>query len=156
MLIVQGKFGEGLSENKDLKNVIVNFSTLQLKYETDTLTKEQVEKLVKAIEPDVTLEDINETSKSKNNYSIIRFIIGIIFALLGFFGNFTVVIKEIFIVSAIEIKEGKKEEDKDSIVGVEVTVAPGEKCERCWMYSETVGEDQSHPHVCHRCSENLK
>lgn len=97
---MQGKFGEGLSENKDLKNVIVNFSTLQLKYETDTLTKEQVEKLVKAIEPDVTLEDINETSKSKNNYSIIRFIIGIIFALLGFFGNFTVVIKEIFIVLA--------------------------------------------------------
>lgn len=97
---MQGKFGEGLSENKDLKNVIVNFSTLQLKYETDTLTKEQVEKLVKAIEPDVTLEDINETSKSKNNYSIIRFIIGIIFALLGFLGNFTVVIKEIFIVLA--------------------------------------------------------
>ena len=65
-------------------------------------------------------------------------------------------LKEIFIVSAIEIKEGKKEEDKDSIVGVEVTVAPGEKCERCWMYSETVGEDPNHPHICHRCSENLK
>ncbi len=65
-------------------------------------------------------------------------------------------LKEIFIVSAIEIKEGKKEEDKDSIVGVEVTTAPGEKCERCWMYSETVGEDASHPHICHRCRENLK
>lgn len=65
-------------------------------------------------------------------------------------------LKEIFIVSAIEIKEGKKEEDKDSIVGVEVSVAPGEKCERCWMYSETVGEDANHPHICHRCSENLK
>lgn len=65
-------------------------------------------------------------------------------------------LKEIFIVSAIEIKEGKKEEDKDSIVGVEVSAAPGEKCERCWMYSETVGEDADHPHICHRCSENLK
>lgn len=65
-------------------------------------------------------------------------------------------LKEIFIVSAIEIKEGKKEKDKDSIVEVEVSVAPGEKCERCWMYSETVGEDANHPHICHRCSENLK
>lgn len=65
-------------------------------------------------------------------------------------------LKEICIVSDVEIKEGKKEEDKDAIVGVSVEQASGEKCERCWMYSETVGKDENHPHICHRCSENLK
>ena len=65
-------------------------------------------------------------------------------------------LKEIFIVSDVEIKQGKKEEDKDAIVGVSVEQAEGEKCERCWMYSKTVGQDSNHPHICKRCSENLK
>ena len=48
-------------------------------------------------------------------------------------------------------------ERKDEIkLGVKVEQAPGEKCERCWMYSETVGEDKENPTICHRCSENLK
>jgi isoleucyl-tRNA synthetase len=34
-----------------------------------------------------------------------------------------------------------------------VTSAPGEKCERCWTYSVSVGEDQKHPTICHRCSQ---
>lgn len=63
-------------------------------------------------------------------------------------------LKEIFIVSAVEIKEGKA--DTDIGIKVEVEQAPGEKCERCWMYSETVGEDKENPTICHRCSENLK
>lgn len=63
-------------------------------------------------------------------------------------------LKEIFIVSAVEIKEGKA--DTDVGIRVEVEQAPGEKCERCWMYSETVGEDKENPTICHRCSENLK
>ena len=52
--------------------------------------------------------------------------------------------------------EGKQQEDKDVIVGVKVEQAEGEKCERCWMYSKTVGEDKENPTICHRCSENLK
>mgnify|MGYP003440621891 CR=1 FL=1 len=39
---------------------------------------------------------------------------------------------------------------------VEVAVADGEKCERCWMYSVTVGEDKENPTICHKCSEALK
>ena len=58
----------------------------------------------------------------------------------------------ICIVSALEVV--KQEEKKETKITIEV--APGEKCERCWMYSETVGEDKEHPHICHRCSENLK
>ena len=54
----------------------------------------------------------------------------------------------VFIVSGLEIIQGASD--------VKVEVAEGEKCERCWMYSTTVGEDRENPTICHRCSENLK
>ena len=41
-------------------------------------------------------------------------------------------------------------------LGVKIEQAEGEKCERCWMYSTTVGEDKENPTICHRCSEALK
>ena len=64
---------------------------------------------------------------------------------------------QVFIVSALEIvKDSKKDEDSNLGIAVEITVAEGEKCERCWMYSTTVGQDKENPTICHRCSENLK
>jgi isoleucyl-tRNA synthetase len=36
-----------------------------------------------------------------------------------------------------------------------VQVAPGEKCERCWNVSTTVGESQEHPTICERCANVL-
>ena len=54
----------------------------------------------------------------------------------------------VFIVSGFEVVEGASD--------IKVEVADGEKCERCWMYSTTVGEDKENPTICHRCSENLK
>ena len=54
----------------------------------------------------------------------------------------------VFIVSGLEIVEGESD--------IKVEVADGEKCERCWMYSTTVGEDKENPTICHRCSEALK
>lgn len=63
-------------------------------------------------------------------------------------------LETVFIISAIDVKENER---KDEVkLGVKVEQAPGEKCERCWMYSETVGEDKEHPTICHRCSENIK
>lgn len=58
-------------------------------------------------------------------------------------------LKEVFIVSGVEVKENKE-------FRIEVAVADGEKCERCWMYSTTVGEDKENPTICHKCSEALK
>ena len=58
-------------------------------------------------------------------------------------------LKEVFIVSGVEVKEAKD-------FSVEVALADGEKCERCWMYSTTVGEDKENPTICHKCSEALK
>ena len=42
----------------------------------------------------------------------------------------------------------------DSISGLSLKVeqAPGQKCERCWMYHEQVGENTKHPTLCPRCA----
>jgi len=47
----------------------------------------------------------------------------------------------------------KSDEIKGLIIGVEK--ARGEKCERCWVYSESLGIDKNHPKVCERCLVNL-
>jgi isoleucyl-tRNA synthetase len=47
----------------------------------------------------------------------------------------------------------KSEEIKGLVVGVEK--ARGVKCERCWIYEESVGADAKHPTVCGRCLPNL-
>jgi isoleucyl-tRNA synthetase len=59
-----------------------------------------------------------------------------------------------FIVSAVEIKKGSG--NGDAPASVQVSKAPGEKCERCWNFSTHVGEDKNYPTVCERCSAVLK
>jgi isoleucyl-tRNA synthetase len=59
-----------------------------------------------------------------------------------------------FIVSAVEVKEGSG--NGNAPVVVQVSKAPGQKCERCWNYSTHVGEDKNYPTVCERCSAVLK
>lgn len=62
----------------------------------------------------------------------------------------------IFIVSAVEVKKGlagpKAVKGETTRIGIAVENAPGEKCERCWMYSKSVGTDAQHPTLCARCS----
>jgi len=41
-------------------------------------------------------------------------------------------------------------------IKVLVSVADGEECERCWIHSETVGSDATHPTLCARCAHVLK
>ena len=38
---------------------------------------------------------------------------------------------------------------------VQVQPAPGEKCERCWIRSTTVGTIAAHPGICGRCADVL-
>ena len=40
-----------------------------------------------------------------------------------------------------------------SSVGVCVTQAEGEKCERCWRVLPEVGADPAHPDLCRRCAD---
>ena len=88
----------------------------------------QIEKFGKSLEAKVTLNcgrDWYEFAKSAENDLV-----------------------SAFIVSAVEI--GTSEFDG---VDVKVEVAPGEKCERCWTHSHTVGQNAEHPTLCTRCAE---
>ncbi len=38
---------------------------------------------------------------------------------------------------------------------IEVARAAGDKCERCWFYSPSVGEDEEQPQLCSRCRQIL-
>lgn len=64
---------------------------------------------------------------------------------------------EIFITSAVEIADGEGE-FKGEVKGLSITVnkADGEKCERCWKFSDTVGQDSEHPTLCAHCAETMK
>ncbi len=64
----------------------------------------------------------------------------------------------LFIVSQAELTEGLIEAvPGEEVKGLKIQVAKaaGEKCERCWNYSETIGESDRYPTVCHRCREAL-
>jgi isoleucyl-tRNA synthetase len=63
-------------------------------------------------------------------------------------------LRYIFIVSAVELQRGSG--NGDAPVNVQVSKAPGAKCERCWNYSTRVGEDKNYPTICERCSAVLK
>ncbi len=68
----------------------------------------------------------------------------------------------VFIVSKVVLhqpeetvpQDAYKSEDYD--LKIIVTHAPGEKCERCWMYSDTVGTIKEHPTICARCASHIE
>ena len=38
---------------------------------------------------------------------------------------------------------------------IDVLHHTGHFCERCWNYSETVGQNSEYPTLCERCRDNL-
>lgn len=55
----------------------------------------------------------------------------------------------LFIVSQSELELST--DGAEAVIVVEP--AQGEKCARCWLVSETVGQSAEHPKLCHRCVE---
>ena len=68
----------------------------------------------------------------------------------------------IFIVSKASVKTMEEAlEDtysSEDLEGLKVAIlkAGGQKCERCWIYTEDVGSDPEHPEICARCAAELK
>lgn len=100
------KIQEKLSKKEGLKDVNINFSKLKLTYYTDTVLKEEVEKIIVSMEPEVVMKDYKasknkiEDEGSKIKFQILRLIIGIILALIGTLAYFDKIIKNIFIIAA--------------------------------------------------------
>jgi isoleucyl-tRNA synthetase len=62
-------------------------------------------------------------------------------------------------VSQVNLQEILEFKDTPEFVGkaiVSVANAKGSKCERCWRFTEDVGNDQSYPTVCLRCADALQ
>ena len=101
---------EGLNKNPEIKNANVNFAKMKLTYETDTLSKEEIEKIVQSIEPEVELLEANSKSKDLKNEKaqkenrkklwlhILRLVIGAIVAGVGLYVPMPKVASTIFIV----------------------------------------------------------
>lgn len=75
------------------------------------------------------------------------------------FNAFKDILEKVFIVSAVEVvADGTGEYGSECFDGVtyDVERAAGGKCERCWAYSETVGQSAEHPTLCARCAAEVK
>ena len=62
-------------------------------------------------------------------------------------------VHQLLIVSEAKITESSRDAKEYKFVDVTVEKHPGEKCERCWVASETVGKNENHPTLCTRCAD---
>ena len=85
---------ESLNKNKDLKNVIVNFNTKKISFESDVIGLKEINELVKKVEPDCTVT--NEVEE-KREYNFLVFISAIIIYLLS------LVIKNVYLKETLII-----------------------------------------------------
>ena len=68
-------------------------------------------------------------------------------------------IKLALMVSNVSVEasgQGEYEAENIKNLSVSITHSSYQKCERCWNYSKTVGNDKENPTICERCSNVLK
>lgn len=90
---------EALNEMEGIVDAKVNFAASKISYKTEKVKIEDIIELVKKVEPEATIivdSKIQETPKKLVSSSVIRFIIGVLFAIIGFSG----IIKNEFISEA--------------------------------------------------------
>jgi isoleucyl-tRNA synthetase len=66
----------------------------------------------------------------------------------------------IFIVSQVELLDEPHDgevyrSEKAPGLTIKVLKADGEKCERCWNFSTTIGDNDEHSTICNRCVDSL-
>jgi len=59
----------------------------------------------------------------------------------------------LFIVSQVDILSDGENDSDDKSLKISIEKAKGEKCARCWNYSEKVGIDKNYSDLCPRCAE---
>ena len=79
-------------------------------------------------------------------------------ALTGFGSS----LASLLIVSEAHVVEGRDKAPasavtvEDGVLSIVVTPSELEKCERCWIHRDTVGQDTDHPTLCARCADVVK
>jgi len=72
----------------------------------------------------------------------------------AFLETFEETLSLIFIVSKVNIAQFSADSKEE--LKIVVKRASGEKCVRCWNWSESVGKNKQHPELCSRCVEVMK
>ncbi len=105
-----------------------------------------------------TRETVNKVLEEKRNEKLIgksleaNIIIHCGESLYEKYNALTEELKDILIVSGVSASK----DGNDEVPEIEVIKAEGDKCERCWSYSNTVGSDSEHPTLCARCAAVVK
>lgn len=106
---------EELNKNPEIKNATVSFAKQKLSYETETMSKEKIEEIVKSVEPEVEIVDYKENIKDLKNEEnqkenrkkfrnhILRLAIGVIIALVGIYAPLGQNIKTALIICAYAV-----------------------------------------------------
>ena len=101
------KVEDKIASTDGYEDVTVNFSTLKLSFKTNKNNpKKEIVEIVKALEPDVNVVDMEESNKkkdSKESFHIARIIIGILIYFLGTKLNFNTNIQIVLIIVSIII-----------------------------------------------------
>lgn len=99
------KVEDKIASTDGYEDVTVNFSTLKLSFKTNKNNpKKEIIEIVKALEPDVNVVDMEESNKrkdSKESFHIARIIIGILIYFLGTKLNFNTNIQIVLIIVSI-------------------------------------------------------
>ncbi|MBP8951082.1 MAG: isoleucine--tRNA ligase [Armatimonadetes bacterium] len=77
---------------------------------------------------------------------------------LEFLESFAPSLPNLFIVSAVSLNPAEGAPvpvDEHTGVSAVAVLSDGEKCQRCWLRSSTVGAIAQHPAICERCAANL-
>lgn len=76
---------EAINEIKGIENCVVNFGTGKITLESELEnTLEEIKKVAKKVEPDCTIKAPEEEKKETRDYGMVRLVIGIILAIIGF------------------------------------------------------------------------
>jgi isoleucyl-tRNA synthetase len=83
--------------------------------------------------------------------------------LLEFLDTFKPHLAELCIISTFHLGspkgiEGLAQYESEEVKGLKITVtkAEGQKCERCWKYQTTIGQNTDHPTICTTCSSAIE
>ncbi len=134
-------------ENKE-SIMLTNWPTVKKEYENSEL-EEKWNRIIKIKEEVAKALELARAEKIIGHSLNAKVIIEADNDNYEFLKNKEELLQEVFIVSGVQIKEAQE-------FSVKVEIADGQKCERCWMYSTTVGEDKENPSICHKCSEAMK
>ena len=113
------KIQEELSKNPELENVSVSFAKQKIVYETEKVSREEIKKVVKSLEPEVEFIDEEETieldgkdqkneqakkeNKKKFMMHTIRLLVGALIAIIGLYAKLPEPVSTIFVLAGYVI-----------------------------------------------------